>query len=113
MARAKEQPVSGNEVILAGHARLPENTKTVGTHEVLALVAWLNPDTERVVDASTTFGTVGEENQIKAISIGQLLIEDAERSLGWIRASHFRKAMTPILASSRDLVHSYQVVPQG
>jgi hypothetical protein len=105
--------VSGNEIILAGYGRLPENTSAVAVSQVLALVVLLDPDTKRIIDASTTLGTAVANSQIKAIFIGQHLIEDADKIQGWIQASYFGSAKKAILASFRDLVNSCQEVLHG
>lgn len=105
--------MSGNEIILAGYGKLPENSRRAGTQQVLALVVRLDRDTKRVVDASTTLGTAVADEQIKGIFIGQQLIEDADKIQGWIQASYFGSAKKAVLASFRDLLNSCREVLPG
>lgn len=105
--------MSGNGIILAGYGKLPESTSAAGLSQVLALVVLLDPDTKRILDLSTTLGTAVANRQLRAIFIGQHLIDDAEKIQGWIQANYFGIAKKAILASFRDLVNSCQEVLPG
>jgi hypothetical protein len=105
--------VNGNEIILVGYGKLPENTSAAGLSPVLALVVLVDPDTKRILDVSTTLGTAVATRQLSEIFIGQHLIEDADKIRGWIQASYFGSAKKAILASFRDLVNSCQEVLHG
>ena len=105
--------MSGNGIILAGYGKLPENTSAAGLSQMLALVVLLDPDTKRILDLSTTLGTAVANKQLRAIFIGQHLIDDADKIQGWIQASYFGSAKKAILASFRDLVNSCQEVLPG